>query len=242
MFKKSIFILALFAAIGCVSAQSLQLELNGTVYADGETIQCTYVEEWGEYVQHMQVRNLSTSDVGVNIQKEVLDGLDGTIISFCWGSCYTEEIDVSPRPVTVAASTLSDEDLSFHVIFADVVGHVLVRYTAFNADQPDDKVSINVVFANDGTGASEKQVKGSLGHAYPNPASSVVRFNYDVPMSDNAIVSVYNLLGQEVMSERLDSTHGQASFSVADLNEGIYFCKLTVNGQVMKTEKFIVKK
>ena len=242
MFKKSIFVLALLAAIGCVSAQSLQIELDGTVYADGETLQCTYVEEWGEYVQHLQVRNLSSSDIDVMVTKEVIEDLDGTDVSFCWGSCYSSETVTSPRPVIVGGGTLSDEDLSLHVYFFDVVGKVVVRLTVFDGAQPDNKVSVNIIVANDGTGVAEKQQKGTLGHAYPNPASSVVCFNYDVSMADNAVVSVYNLLGQEVMSERLNSTHGQASFSVADLNEGIYFCKLMVNGRVMKTEKFIVKK
>jgi hypothetical protein len=81
-----------------------------------------------------------------------------------------------------------------------------------------------------------------LGHAYPNPASTEVRFDYKLSGSENASVSVYNLLGQEVLREELNVAQGQVSFSVADLNEGIYFCNLKVNGQAVSTEKFIVKK
>ena len=69
MIRKSIFTLALLAVIGCVSAQSLRFELNSTVYTDGESIICTYVEEWGEMVQHMQVRNLANEPVNVLIEK-----------------------------------------------------------------------------------------------------------------------------------------------------------------------------
>ena len=53
---------------------------------------------------------------------------------------------------------------------------------------------------------------------------------------------MYNLLGQEVMREQLNNMQGVVSFSVADLNDGIYFCNLFVNGQAVKTEKFVVKK
>jgi hypothetical protein len=44
------------------------------------------------------------------------------------------------------------------------------------------------------------------------------------------------------MSQRLNNLQGVAAFSVADLNEGIYFCNLVVNGQAVKTEKFVVRK
>ena len=56
------------------------------------------------------------------------------------------------------------------------------------------------------------------------------------------MLTVYNLLGQEVMNQPVSGFHGQVSFAVDDLTEGIYFCNLTVNGRAMKTEKFIIKK
>ena len=53
---------------------------------------------------------------------------------------------------------------------------------------------------------------------------------------------VYNLLGQEVAKHQVNSLQGRLSISVADLNDGIYFCNLFVNGCAVKTEKFVVKK
>ena len=62
MFKKSIFTLLFVAAMGWVSAQSLQFELNGTVYQDGDAVECTNDEfGYGEYIQHMQIRNLTST-------------------------------------------------------------------------------------------------------------------------------------------------------------------------------------
>ena len=56
--KKSIFTLILMAVIGCVSAQSLQFEWEGTVFDEGEIIECTNDEYgFGEFIQHMYVRN-----------------------------------------------------------------------------------------------------------------------------------------------------------------------------------------
>lgn len=240
--KRFFFTLAFLAVVACVSAQSLRFELDGTVYPDGATIECTNDEYGiGEFVQHMQIRNLTSDEINVLVAKEVIEDLEGTMNYFCWGSCLSPDVFVSPRAVPVAANSLNTDDLSFHVMFEEgIFGKVQIRFSAYDENHPDDPIYINVIFKKSGTSVNE--VVSQMGHAYPNPASSVVRFNYQLSGSDNARVAVYNLLGQEVMSRQLNSLQGQVSISVADLNEGIYFCKLCVNGKSVQTEKFVVKK
>lgn len=252
MVKKYFFTLALMAVIGCLSAQSLQFEWNGHAYAQGETIICDQAEDWGEMVLDMQVRNLSNAPLDVVIAKEEVHIVEGTENSFCWGKhCYSHEISVSPDPLTIDAGAVTNEGgLSFHHVldltysgdpsnFA--VGTSVVRYYAYSESDDTDKAYIEVWFAYNAESVSEKPAF-SFGHAYPNPASSMVRFDYNLSAADNASVAIYNLLGQEVMRQQLNGLQGVAAFSVAGLNEGIYFCNLFVNGQSMKTEKFIVKK
>lgn len=247
--KKSIFTLVFLAVMGWVSAQSLQFELDGHVYAQGETVIYTEVEEWGEMVQEMQLRNNTNSAIDVMIKREIIKMVDGTQNSFCWGTCYGPTTDVSPRPQSLAAGAVSNPgDLSFHQqIFSPddptqfIAGTSIVRYYAYPADNEEDKVCIEIWFAYNAEGVSEKP-SANLGHAYPNPASSMVRFDYDLSAADNVSAAVYNLLGQEVMREQLNNMQGVVTFSVADLNDGIYFCNLFVNGQAVKTEKFVVKK
>ena len=53
---------------------------------------------------------------------------------------------------------------------------------------------------------------------------------------------IYNLLGQEVKRQELNANDGQMSISVSDMQEGIYFCTMLVNGRAWTTEKFVVKK
>lgn len=243
MVKKSIFTLILLAAIGCVSAQSLQFEWNGTVYDEGETIECTNDEYgYGELIEHMQLRNLTSAPVDVLVKKEVLEDLEGVMNTFCWGMCFGPDVIVSPNAVTLEAGSLNTDELSFHALFDEAFGRVVVKYTAYVERNPDDAVSIIVNFHRSGVGVNELNAVCNLGHAYPNPASTTVRFDYRLASGDNATVAIYNLLGQEVMYQELNGLQGQLSISVADLNEGIYFCNLMVNGQALKTEKFVVKK
>lgn len=241
--KKSIFTLVLMAVIGCVSAQSLQFEWNGHVYSEGEEIVCTNDEfGFGEYIQHMQLRNLTSNDLDVIVEKEVIEDLEGTSNFFCWGLCFGPDTYVSPNPVAIPANALTDEGaLSFHTMFDEpVFGKVLVRYSAYEERHPEERVTINVVFHKSGEGLNEKPVV-YFGQPYPNPARSTVSFDYNLSGS-TATAVIYNLVGQEVMRQEINTFDGKMSFSVAELNDGIYFCSVMRNGQAFATVKFVVKK
>ena len=229
----------LLAAIGYVSAQSLQLEWDGTVYNDGETIICN-TEEFGEFTQRFYVRNLASVDQDVVLEKEVIEPLEGVMDYICWGNCFLPETMITP-PVTVPANSLSFEEMSMHAMFDDnVFGYVLVKYSIYEARTPEERVSIIVKFHKSGVGVDENSRPMEMSQAYPNPASSVVNFNYDFDGSLTAVV--YNIVGQEVLRQDLNDNFGQMSLSVADLNDGIYFCTMLVNGRACATQKFIVKK
>ena len=251
MMKKSIFTLVLLAVTGWLSAQTLQFELNDHVYAQGETIICTNITSWGELLQEMYVRNITDGDLDVMVEKEYVQIVEGTVNTFCWGNCFDQSVFVSPRPITVEAGTASGEGmLSFHhLIDPDytgdpnnfIAGTSIVKYYAYPENDPENKICIEVWFAYNAESVTETP-SVSFGHAYPNPTSSTVRFDYRFSGSENASVAIYNLLGQEVMRQQLNNMQGVVSFSVDDLQEGIYFCNLFINGQSMKTEKFVVKK
>ncbi len=239
MIRKSIFTLMLMAIFGYVSAQSLQFEYNGTIYQDGSTIVCN-TEEYGEFIQYFQVRNLDNVDHNVMLEKEVAQDLEGVMNYFCWGSCYLPETVITPRPVAIPANSLSEDELSVHAMFDDFVfGYIIVKYSIYDEATPNDRVTVAVKFHKSGEGVNEN-ASIQLGQAYPNPASSMVHFDYE--NANNATAVIYNLLGQEVMHQELNAIQGKLSISVADLQDGIYFCNLTRNGQTMRTVKFVVKK
>lgn len=250
MYKKSIFTLVFLAVIGWVSAQSLQFEMDGRVFANNEKYICeTTPNDWGEIELKMQLRNLTDKPLEVVVEKEYVKIVDGTTNTFCWGSCLGPDGFVT-RPVTMEPYAVSqDGELSFHYQVdptysgdeaSYLAGTSMLRYYAYPADNTDNKTCIEIWFAYGASSIDENKI--SFSHAYPNPASSMVHFNYQLPSTGNVSVSVYNLLGQEVMSQQLDAMQGQAVFSVADLTEGIYFCNLKVDGRAVKTEKFVVKK
>ena len=250
MVKKSIFTFVFLALVAYVSAQTLQFELDGRVFANNEALICDVTpNEWGEMEQKMQLRNLTDQPIDVIVEKEYVKIVEGTTNMFCWGSCLDANAFVT-RPFTIEPMSVSlDGLLSFHYQVdptysgdpaSCLVGTTIVKYYAYTSEAPDDKVCIEIWFAYGAQSIDENKV--NFGHAYPNPAASVVRFNYELPSAGNASVSVYNLLGQEVLTQELSNLQGQAVLSVADLTDGIYFCNLKVDGCAVRTEKFVVKK
>lgn len=241
--KKSIFTLILMAVIGCVSAQSMRFEWEGTVFSEGETIECTNDEYgYGEYIQHMQIRNMTAESMKIIIEKEVIQDLESVINSFCWGMCYGPDTYVSPTAVEVLANSLNTDDLSFHALYSDpdVYGDVIIKYYAYEERNPDERISIIVRFRKSGVGMHESPVV-HVGQPYPNPASSTVNFDCNL-QGGNTTAVVYNLLGQEVMRQEINSFENKLTLSVADLNDGIYFCSVQRDGQTVSTVKFVVKK
>ena len=68
---------------------------------------------------------------------------------------------------------------------------------------------------------------------YPNPVNDVLNISLDKEIT---IVSIYNLLGQEVLSKSVNSN--ETSIDVADLTTGTYLIKVTSNNEV-KTLKIV---
>lgn len=69
--------------------------------------------------------------------------------------------------------------------------------------------------------------------AYPNPVKDFLNLSYSQDISD---VSVFNLLGQQVLSKKINAAESQLDMS--SLTQGAYLVKITVDGEV-KTMKVV---
>ena len=156
--KRLVFTLVLMAVMGYVSAQSLQFEWEGTVFSEGETIECTNDEYGiGEYIQHMQIRNNTSESMKILVEKEIIQDLDGVMNTFCWGQCFSPTVFVSPEAIEILPNSLNSSELSFHAIYEEnVYGDVIIKYSAYEERNPDQNVSIIVRFRKSGVGVGEK--------------------------------------------------------------------------------------
>ena len=77
---------------------------------------------------------------------------------------------------------------------------------------------------------------------YPNPATDVLNIEVNASQASEMSISVYNIMGQNVMNQNVNITTGMntRTISTAELNSGIYFVTVKANG-FENTMKFIVK-
>lgn len=234
--------------------------MDGTYFENSQVVVCDVapnIEDWmTEMVLEMTVYNITDQPVNVLIKKEEVQLVEGTSNSFCWGNCFAPSVMVSPYPIEIGAHAASlDGELSFHYNLdpegnsygADGIdvslwpsGTSIIRYYAYSEDNLDDKVCIEVWFAYNATSVVENHV--SFGQALPNPASTTVHFS--IGNSGDVVINaeLYNLLGQEVKRQTTNGQQNKIEFNVSDLQPGIYFCRFSINGEMVKTEKFIVKR
>lgn len=236
--KKTIFTLLLLAVVSLMSAQTLQFERDGEVYQDGQTIVASF--ELYEYVATMHIRNLTDNGQDVMVEQNVIETADGASAYMCWDQCSAPANHIVDGPVSIPAQSLSVNELSCHVMFeGEETGVVLVAYTAYDRANPDESITINVLF---GQYAGTEEHTVTLGQAYPNPASSLVHFDFSGNGNSSVKAVIYNLLGQEVKSQSVNGAQGRISFSVDDLQPGIYFCSFQIGDEMVRTEKFFVKR
>lgn len=257
MLKKSLLFLVLTSIVGILSAQSLQfgsLNEDGEfqAYANNTKIVCeTAPSSIGEMVlEDVAIKNTTSSTIDVVVEKEEVQLVEGTETSICWGlGCYSADVYITrPYPMD-GGVTSSFGQLSFHyqvdpTYSGDpnecIPGTTIVKYYTYPFDNPEDKSCLEVWFVYNATNVVENTI--DFGQAYPNPASNQVYF--DVKSNDGSSIKavVYNLLGQEVKSIVANGLQSKIKIDLNDVQPGIYFCSFYANDEVLKTEKFIVKK
>ncbi|MEQ9439445.1 MAG: T9SS type A sorting domain-containing protein [Cyclobacteriaceae bacterium] len=78
---------------------------------------------------------------------------------------------------------------------------------------------------------------------YPNPVSSVASIDYSLASKlTPATITVHNILGDRVLELPLDASETNLKLPIEQLQNGIYFYTLQVNGKSINTKKFVVRK
>ena len=107
------------------------------------------------------------------------------------------------------------------------------RYTAFDSADPTDSVSVDITF-DISVGVDETSSLGSLSDAYPNPANGTTSISYELTSNEEAILEVYNMIGEQVERLRLNGSEGTATINTSEMESGVYFYSLLVEGRVGK--------
>ena len=80
---------------------------------------------------------------------------------------------------------------------------------------------------------------------YPNPFNPVTNIEYQLPMSGEIKVSIFDLLGR-IVATLVNERQNQGSYNIqwdaSDFSSGMYFYNLEINGNIFDTKKLILIK
>ena len=220
-------------SISVIDAETSEEIQNGAV------IELTHYNEiMGEIHKDYNIFNTSSNSLRITCDREELSVVEETMNYFCWGNCFDPTVNSGTNIVDGGMSDI----FSVHYMPLDMEGTTTVRYSFYDEANPNAKFVITFNFIYPYNDVNEYANSVTFSNAYPNPASSVVSFDYDFQSEvGNAVVVIYDMTGREVKSQEISGVSGKANVDVAGLSAGVYFYSLVIDGAIIKSNKITVK-
>ncbi len=252
MIRKILFISSLFFA-GFASAQTFQLLDHNDV-----DITNTTHYEYGDATAlgstKFHVKNLTGSsvDFALKVEKNYVPYTTSGL-ACCFGTaCFSASATVNGTQIinngigdNIAANgTYTELKISpVTWMWADCANdYAEWVVTIYDPANPADEAKATIVWQCGAVGVDELEEADVKLSAYPNPVVSDLTINYAINAEfNNAEINVFDVLGQKLISRRLNNAKGQVKLDVEPLNAGVYFYTVKVDNKTVKTERIIVK-
>ena len=233
-----------FIFLSCFSLFSNAQSL--TLTYDDQDVSNTEITVDGEHSSEVIkvgvcITNSSDADINIRLKKQEIDVVNGTVNSFCIGSCYMPGTYESNEDFFLLAGATTERDEVYFEFFPEGhSGESTIYYEFWDNDNPDDKVSVTVNYSILATSVQSRFNETTL-NAYPNPVTgSTVSINYDfVSVPNNAKLILHNILGVEVKTINLQQSAGKLTIDIDNFPKGIYLYSLENNGRKISTKRFV---
>lgn len=80
----------------------------------------------------------------------------------------------------------------------------------------------------------------SLAQVYPNPASNELNVALVLAQGETAVLELFDMTGRLVRTEQLGNQSSNFIFSVSELPEGVYFCKIRNGSELISEQKIVI--
>jgi len=161
---------------------------------------------------------------------------NGADASFCFaGNCFPSSTDVSPGGTTLSGGQSASQSSSdYQMLTADllegtVMGVSYIKYTFFNASNPNDSVQISIKY-NVAAPVGIKEVSKNLSsfEIFPNPAKETTSILVNSAKAFDSQIALYNSIGEIVYKKQISITEGKNKIEITleNLPAGVYFASI----------------
>ena len=222
--------------------QNLSLSTSSGALSNGDTY-AIFVDSTAATMEaHVLVTNNNTVNIPVKVKKIENSIVVGSQNYFCWGSCFSPSIFVSPDSVIINAGETVNYFTGDYVT-SSTIGVTTITYVFFNNEDPNDTVSVVVEYHVTGVGIKEAKTKEiKFSNPYPNPSDNFTSFDYLLPKTTKySKIVIRNILGTVVKEVKIFNKKGNIKLSTEELTDGIYFYSIIVDDNIFITKRLIVR-
>lgn len=223
--------IAAFLIVFSAFAQNFSITYPTTTYTGDPSVQIDAL---------VKVINASSNTVEVLAERRTNNVIPPHESNFCWGpTCYSPFINISTDTVVIAPG---GEDNSFKGTLSAFgsVGTSVVEYCFYEHTSPQDSICVTFTYIMEVTSLNELSEEKTFSLPYPNPASQMVMFRYDLAGYNHGIIRIHNMLGSVIKEIKLADRQAVMVIPVKDLQAGIYFVSLVADNQKLVTRRLVV--
>ena len=226
--------LILIFGINSLNAQSLEFVKNEDT-VKGSTKELL--------TSHVEVKNITDSDVTVKMTVEKIESVSEHTITFCdVSSCYqlVEDSFTSP-PFVLNPDSTTGKAVHLDIIGNGVTGTAKLKATFFNADNTFDKIEYTATFYVGTTSVNDIITNNFSAIAAPNPAIEQVRIDYTLPEgTTKSEIKIFDASGNFIKSQKINPAAESLNFPVNDMAAGSYYYVITADGESMPAQNLVI--
>lgn len=157
---------------------------------------------------------------------------------FCWGACFGSAVDTSTISVTLEPGEVSEEFYGDYMHEGNE-GTSSISYYFYDERNPDNETGIEIHYKIESTGVANMDVINKL-QVFPVPADGFLKFKINWKQNPiNAQINIYDQMGKSIITQPINNKQ-EININTEQLNNGIYFYRITEKNKVIATDKLLI--
>ncbi|HSG68169.1 MAG TPA: PKD domain-containing protein [Bacteroidales bacterium] len=136
----------------------------------------------------------------------------------------------------------SSLEMGSYYVYPEMVGITTEGFmVTLSEETPDIEMNIIIMNGTASLSVEEFSAISFIGNLYPNPAASSINITLTAESSVDALISIYNQLGQEMMIQdiRLQKGMNKVELNIGKLPESVYYLRISSNDSRPLLRSFI---
>ena len=176
-----------------------ELVTNDSIYITGEPTDD--LMEW-----HLKVKNNTDKEIEVKVRKNEISLVEGTVNTFCWGSCFMPTVYTSPTPIKIAANSTDFNSFAGDYEPTGMEGTSIISYTFFNVSDEADSVMVTAFYQAGSSGLKYIADGDKNIRIYPNPVSEEINIEFSEDTGKPFTIRIVDLDGKVEKEMRIEAS------------------------------------